>query len=156
MKIFSDIRILLNTRYSYGITLPNRQHAKKQLIEFLKKYSDIYGIPLIADTSLINESELIELDLIVFNHATPVVIYTSPPYHNTVWTDQQKKFLDAYKKGEWKAARFYINGLPNIKSSGLRDQAWRGRLAKYYDAMLARMDGEAPADWNGIFKIIES
>lgn len=157
MKIFSDIRILLNILYSYGIKLLCSYQTKKKLDTFLIKYSEIYGIKLLANVATTDSYYFIELDLITFNEdMPPIAIYTIPPYHNSVWSEKQKKFLDAYKKGQWKVARFYINGLPNVKSSGLRDHAWRGRLAKYYDAMLTRMENSTPNDWNGIFKIIES
>ena len=157
MKIFSDIRILLNILYSYGIKLLCSYQTKKKLDTFLIKYSEIYGIKLLANVATTDSYYFIELDLITFNEdMPPIAIYIIPPYHNSVWSEKQKKFLDAYKKGQWKVARFYINGLPNVKSSGLRDHAWRGRLAKYYDAMLTRMENSTPNDWNGVFKIIES
>jgi hypothetical protein len=158
MKIFSDVRILLNTLYSYGVKSSlkffKNQKTKKQLNEFIKKYSVIYGLRLIVNPSVLDQSFLIELDLISFNDKmNPIVIYTLPPYESPTFVDQHKKFLDAYKKGQWKIARFYITGLPNNKSYGLRDLAWRGRLHKYYDLMLSRIEGEAPNDWDGVYRL---
>lgn len=151
MQLFSEIRIVLNILYSYGISLLCSYKTKQQLKKFLVKYSAIYGVKLIAKSS--NASHLIELDTISIGNSCPISIYIEPPYDNPVWTDQQRKFLEAYKKGNWKVAKFYVNGLPNNHSTGLRNLAWRGRLSKYYDVMLERMEEEPPNDWNGVLKV---
>jgi len=153
MRIFSDARILLNNLFSYGSKLQHSYQTKKQLSDFLTTYSAYYGVDLITNPTVTNRSQIVELDSVAIGKEKPIAIYMVIPYDDAKWIHTQRKFLDAYRKGQWKIARFYIRGLPNVKSTGLRDLAWRGRLHKYYDTMLARMDGEAPNHWDGVFRI---
>ena len=97
-----------------------------------------------------DEYEVVELDLIAVKGKTePVQIYTLAPFSDAKATSTHIKFLQAYRKGDWKAAKFYINGM---KNDGLLTQAWKGELHKYYELMLERMEGSVPENWDGVFR----
>ena len=90
------------------------------------------------------------MDLIAVKGKTePVKIYTVAPADDVMAGNQHEKFLDAYRKGQWKAAKFYINGMGQW--GGLKT-GWNGEMNKYYDAMLERMEGEVPEGWDGVFR----
>ena len=120
----------------------------------LEGQSKPYGVKLILGPitaeQVADEYQLIELDLIAVKGKTePVKIYTVAPADDVMAGNQHEKFLDAYRKGQWKAAKFYINGMGQW--GGLKT-GWNGEMNKYYDAMLERMEGEVPEGWDGIFR----
>ena len=120
----------------------------------LEGQSKPYGVKLILGPitaeQVADEYQLIELDLIAVKGKTePVKIYTVAPADDVMAGNQHEKFLDAYRKGQWKAAKFYINGMGQW--GGLKT-GWNGEMNKYYDAMLERMEGEVPEDWDGVFR----
>ena len=120
----------------------------------LEGQSKPYGVKLILGPitaeQVADEYQLIELDLIAVKGKTePVKIYTVAPTDDVMAGHQHEKFLDAYRKGQWKAAKFYINGMGQW--GGLKT-GWNGEMNKYYDAMLERMEGEVPEGWDGVFR----
>ena len=120
----------------------------------LEGQSKPYGVKLILGPitaeQVADEYQLIELDLIAVKGKTePVKIYTVAPADDVMAGNQHEKFLDAYRKGQWKAAKFYINGMGQW--GGLKT-GWNGEMNKYYDAMLERMEGEVPEGWDGVFR----
>lgn len=120
----------------------------------LEGQSKPYGVKLILGPitaeQVADEYQLLELDLIAVKGKTePVKIYTVAPADDVMAGNQHEKFLDAYRKGQWKAAKFYINGMGQW--GGLKT-GWNGEMNKYYDAMLERMEGEVPEGWDGVFR----
>jgi hypothetical protein len=117
-------------------------------------FKDLYGVelilgPIIAE-QISEQYRIIELDLVeIENKFEPIKIYTIAPIDNASASRTHQKFLYAYKKGNWKAARFYINGIG--RWGGLKAD-WNGEMDKYYDLMLQRMKGEIPEDWDGIYR----
>ena len=94
-----------------------------------------------------DEFPVLELDLIAVKGKTePVKIYTLAPYKDDKAAEMHDKFIKAYRKGDWKAAKFYIKGM---KNDGLA-VAWKGDMAKYYAMMMERMEGDPPTNWDGV------
>lgn len=115
----------------------------------LEGQSKPYGVKLILGPKTAEyvsfDYMLLELDSIaVKGKIEPVKIYTIAPHYNHMAQRQHGKFLDAYRKGVWKAAKFY--------SVDLKGKCWNGEMNKYYDMMLERMEGEVPENWDGVFR----
>jgi adenylate cyclase len=115
----------------------------------LEGQSKPYGVKLILGPKTAEyvafDYMLLELDSIaVKGKSEPVKIYTIAPHYNQMAQRQHEKFLDAYRKGVWKAAKFY--------SVDLKGKCWNGEMNKYYDMMLERMTGEVPENWDGIYR----
>ena len=124
----------------------------------LEGQSKPYGVKIILGPKTAeqvqDEFTVIELDSIAVKGKTePVKIYTLAPMDDPMALHQHEKFLDAYRKGNWKAAKFYINGLSgtNYSYNGLMS-GWNGEMTKYYDLMLERMAGEVPENWDGVYR----
>ena len=114
----------------------------------LEGQSKPYGVKIIIGSKTAeyvqDEFPVLELDLIAVKGKTePVRIYTITPYADGPVKEVHDKFLEAYRDGAWIAARYYATELK---------RAWNGEMNKYYDAMLERMDGVPPKDWDGIYR----
>jgi len=119
----------------------------------LEGQSKPYGVKIVLGprtAELVkDEFPVIELDLLAVKGKTePVKIYTLAPSNDSMADAMHVKFLKAYRKGDWKGAKFYINGM---KNDGLKT-AWGGQMAKYYDMMLERMEGNPPENWDGVYR----
>lgn len=88
--------------------------------------------------------QIAELDLIAVKGKTePARIYTVFPFYDSVGERLHEKFIDAYRSGDWECARTLANDLK---------QHWRGEMVQYYDMMLERMEGEPPANFDGVYR----
>jgi len=119
----------------------------------LEGQSKPYGVKIVLGprtAELVkDEFPVIELDLLAVKGKTePVKIYTLAPSVDSMADVMHAKFLKAYRKGDWKSAKFYINGM---KNDGLKT-AWGGQMAKYYDMMLERMEGTPPEGFDGVYR----
>ena len=122
----------------------------------LEGQSKPYGVQIVLGPKTAeqvqDEFEVLELDLIAVKGKTePVKIYTITPFQDVIASSVHQKFLRAYRNGDWKAAKFYINGYPEKGILGLRD-GWNGKMAKYYDVMLDRMQDSVPENWDGVYR----
>ena len=122
----------------------------------LEGQSKPYGVKIVLGPKTAEQVEdefpVLELDLIAVKGKTePVKIYTVAPWEDPMAMNIHRKFLNSYRKGEWKVAKFYINGYPEKNILGLM-QAWNGEMAKYYEMMLDRMTGEIPENWDGVYR----
>ena len=120
----------------------------------LEGQSKPYGVKIILGPRtaelVSDEFTVIELDLIAVKGKTePVKIYTVAPFDDSLALDKHKKFLLSYHKGDWKTAKFYINGM---KNDGLLAKGWNGELHKYYELMLERMETDVPDNWDGVYR----
>jgi adenylate cyclase len=107
-----------------------------------------YGVKLIVGPQTAelvgNVYQVVELDLIAVKGKTePARIYTVLPFNDVAGEMQHEKFLEFYRNGNWKIAKKY--------ASDLKD-CWRGELVNYYDMMLERMEGEPPANFDGVYR----
>ena len=114
----------------------------------LEGQSKPYGVKIILGPKtaeyVMDEFAVLELDLIAVKGKTePVKIYTVAPYKDERSARIHEQFLKAYRKGEWKFARILTEQLK---------KAWGGELYKYYDAMIERMDGSPPDNWDGVYR----
>lgn len=115
----------------------------------LEGQSKPYGVKIIIGPKTAeyvkDEFPVLELDLIAVKGKTePVKIYTIAPFADQFSSDLHQKFLEAYKDGVFIAARHY--------ATELKKKGWNGEMAKYYEAMLERVVGDAPANWDGVFR----
>ena len=116
----------------------------------LEGQSKPYGVKLVVGPqtaeSVGDVYQVIELDLIAVKGKTkPVSIYTVLPFFEAASELQHKKFMDLYRQGKWEVAKQY--------ASDLKD-CWRGELNNYYDMMLERMEGEPPANFDGVYRAL--
>lgn len=114
----------------------------------LEGQSKPYGVKIIIGprtAELVgDEFPLIELDLIAVKGKTePVKIYTVAPYKDENHAFIHENFLTQYRAGNWKIAKSLIPGLQT---------AWEGKMAKYYEVMLERMEGKPPVNWDGVYR----
>ena len=121
----------------------------------LEGQSKPYGVRIVLGPKTAeqvkSEFKLLELDLIaVKGKKDPVKIYTVAPSDEPKSSALHEKFLNAYRNGNWKDAKFYVNGYQG-KVVGLKD-CWGGEMAKYYEAMVERMEGDPPKNWDGVFR----
>jgi adenylate cyclase len=90
--------------------------------------------------------QTIELDLIAVKGKTePARIYTVVEKFDPAAEKAHKRFLEAYRSGEWGRAMAMAYEMGPL---------WNGQLKGYYAAMLDRMNEmkQAPKDWDGIFR----
>jgi adenylate cyclase len=116
----------------------------------LEGQSKPYGVKLVVGPqtaeSVGDVYQVVELDLIAVKGKTkPVSIYTVLPFFEAASELQHKKFIELYRQGKWEVAKKY--------ASDLKD-CWRGELNNYYDMMLERMEGEPPANFDGVYRAL--
>ena len=114
----------------------------------LEGQSKPYGVKIIIGHKTAeyvkDEFPVLELDLLAVKGKTePVRIYTIEPYNDPGMQFMHENFLIHYRSGNWGIAKSLIPAL---------QKAWGGEIAKYYYAMLERMDGKPPVNWDGVFR----
>jgi adenylate cyclase len=88
--------------------------------------------------------QVVELDLIAVKGKTePARIYTAFPFYDAAGNLQHDMFLQLYREGKWETAKKFASDLK---------KCWQGELTNYYDMMLERMEGEAPANFDGVYR----
>jgi adenylate cyclase len=114
----------------------------------LEGQSKPYGVKIILGPKTAeyvkDEFPVLELDLLAVKGKTePVRIYTVEPYNDKGMAYIHENFLTQYRAGNWKIAKNLIPGL---------QAAWGGKMSKYYEAMLERMEGNPPTNWDGVYR----
>jgi adenylate cyclase len=114
----------------------------------LEGQSKPYGVKLVIGpqtAKLVRDVyQVVELDLIAVKGKTePARIYTVFSFSDAAGETGHDKFLEAYRFGNWEYAKILANDLK---------QCWRGELNNYYDMMLERMEGEAPINFDGVYR----
>jgi adenylate cyclase len=107
-----------------------------------------YGVKLIIGpqtAKLVGDVyQVVELDLIAVKGKTePARIYTALEIFDHPGEKQHDKFLQLYREGQWEIAKKFANDLK---------KCWQGELNNYYDMMLERMEGEPPANFDGVYR----
>ena len=116
----------------------------------LEGQSKPYGVKLVVGPTTADMVgdvyQVAELDLIAVKGKTkPVSIYTVLPFFEAASELQHKKFIELYRQGNWEIAKKYASDLK---------KCWRGELNNYYDMMLERMEGEPPANFDGVYRAL--
>jgi adenylate cyclase len=114
----------------------------------LEGQSKPYGVKLVLGpqtAELVGDVyQVVELDLIAVKGKTePARIYTAFPFFDAAGHLQHDKFLQLYREGKWEVAKKFASDLK---------KCWQGELVNYYDMMLERMEGEAPANFDGVYR----
>jgi adenylate cyclase len=114
----------------------------------LEGQSKPYGVKLVLGpqtAELVGDVyQVVELDLIAVKGKTePARIYTAFPFFDAADELQHKKFLGFYRSGNWEVAKMFASDLK---------KCWQGELVNYYDMMLERMEGEPPANFDGVYR----
>ena len=114
----------------------------------LEGQSKPYGVKLIVGPQtgeLVRDVyQIVELDLIAVKGKTePVRIYTVLEDFDHLGETQHEKFLTLYRQGNWEIAKKFASDLK---------YRWQGELNNYYDAMIERMEGEPPANFDGVYR----
>ena len=114
----------------------------------LEGQSKPYGVKLVLGpqtAELVGDVyQVVELDLIAVKGKTePARIYTTFPFFDAAGELQHKKFLGFYRSGNWEVAKKFASDLK---------KCWQGELVNYYDMMLERMEGEPPANFDGVYR----
>ena len=114
----------------------------------LEGQSKPYGVKLVLGpqtAELVGDVyQVVELDLIAVKGKTePARIYTAFPFFDVAGDMQHKKFLGFYRSGNWEVAKKFASDLK---------KCWQGEMTNYYDMMLERMEGEAPANFDGVYR----
>jgi adenylate cyclase len=114
----------------------------------LEGQSKPYGVKLVLGpqtAELVGDVyQVVELDLIAVKGKTePARIYTAFPFYDAVGELQHNKFLGFYRSGNWEVAKKFASDLK---------KCWQGELVNYYDMMLERMEGEPPANFDGVYR----
>ena len=114
----------------------------------LEGQSKPYGVKLVLGpqtAELVGDVyQVVELDLIAVKGKTePARIYTAFPFFDAAGELQHKKFLGFYRSGNWEVAKKFASDLK---------KCWQGELVNYYDMMLERMEGEPPANFDGVYR----
>jgi adenylate cyclase len=114
----------------------------------LEGQSKPYGVKLVLGpqtAELVGDVyQVVELDLIAVKGKTePARIYTAFPFFDAAGELQHKKFLGFYRSGNWEVAKMFASDLK---------KCWQGELVNYYDMMLERMEGEPPANFDGVYR----
>jgi adenylate cyclase len=114
----------------------------------LEGQSKPYGVKLVLGpqtAELVGDVyQVVELDLIAVKGKTePARIYTAFPFFDAAGELQHKKFLEFYRSGNWEVAKKFASDLK---------KCWQGELVNYYDMMLERMEGEPPANFDGVYR----
>jgi adenylate cyclase len=107
-----------------------------------------YGVKLIVGpktAELVGDVyQVVELDLIAVKGKTePARIYTALEIFDHPGEKQHDKFLKLYREGQWEIAKKFASDLK---------KCWQGELVNYYDMMLERMEGEPPANFDGVYR----
>ena len=115
----------------------------------LEGQSKPYGVKIVLGPKTAeyvkDEFPVIELDLLAVKGKTePVKIYTVAPSDDVMAMSVHNKFLEAYRKGSWGAARDF--------AKDLKKKGWGGEMYKYYEMMLERMEGTPPVNWDGVYR----
>ena len=114
----------------------------------LEGQSKPYGVKIIIGPKTAeyvkDEFSVLELDLLAVKGKTePVRIYTIVPPTNKNAEYIHENFLIQCRAGNWEMAKRLI---PGLKVS------WNGEMTKYYDAMLERMEGKPPVNFDGVYR----
>ena len=114
----------------------------------LEGQSKPYGVKLVLGpqtAELVGDVyQVVELDLIAVKGKTePARIYTVLDVSDPAGELLHKKFLTLYREGNWEPAKKFASDLK---------KCWQGELSKYYDMMLERMEGEPPANFDGVYR----
>ena len=114
----------------------------------LEGQSKPYGVKLVVGpqtAELVGDVyQVVELDLIAVKGKTePARIYTVFPFSDVAGNMQHDKFLQLYREGKWETAKMFASDLK---------KCWQGELVNYYDMMLERMEGEPPANFDGVYR----
>jgi adenylate cyclase len=114
----------------------------------LEGQSKPYGVKLVLGpqtAELVGDVyQVVELDLIAVKGKTePARIYTAFPFFDAAGHLQHDKFLQLYREGKWEVAKKFASDLK---------KCWQGELVNYYDMMLERMEGEPPANFDGVYR----
>ena len=114
----------------------------------LEGQSKPYGVKLVVGpqtAELVGDVyQVVELDLIAVKGKTePARIYTAFPFYDAAGNLQHDKFLQLYREGNWETAKKFASDLK---------KCWQGELVNYYDMMLERMEGEPPANFDGVYR----
>jgi adenylate cyclase len=114
----------------------------------LEGQSKPYGVKIVIGPEtaeqVLDTYQVVELDLIAVKGKTkPVSIYTVLPFFDTAGEIAHKKFIDLYRTGKWEVAKQFASDLK---------KCWQGELVTYYDMMLERMEGEPPANFDGVYR----
>ena len=114
----------------------------------LEGQSKPYGVKLVLGpqtAELVGDVyQVVELDLIAVKGKTePARIYTAFPFYDAAGHLQHDKFLQLYREGKWETAKKFASDLK---------KCWQGELVNYYDMMLERMEGEPPANFDGVYR----
>ena len=115
----------------------------------LEGQSKPYGVKIVLGPKTAeyvkDEFPVIELDsLAVKGKTEPVSIFTVAPSDDVMAMSVHNKFLAAYRKGSWGAARDF--------AKELKEKGWNGEMYKYYEMMLERMEDSPPDNWDGVFR----
>ena len=107
-----------------------------------------YGVKLIVGpqtAELVRDVyQVVELDLIAVKGKTePAKIFTVLETFDHPGEKQHEKFLALYREGNWEVAKKFASDLK---------KCWQGELNNYYDMMLERMEGEPPANFDGVYR----
>jgi adenylate cyclase len=107
-----------------------------------------YGVKLIVGpktAELVRDVyQVVELDLIAVKGKTePARIYTALETFDHPGEKQHEKFLALYREGNWEVAKKFASDLK---------KCWQSELNNYYDMMLERMEGEPPANFDGVYR----
>jgi adenylate cyclase len=116
----------------------------------LEGQSKPYGVKLVVGPQTAEQVgdvyQVVELDLIAVKGKTkPVSIYTVLPFFESAAELQHNKFIELYRQGNWEIAKKFASDLK---------KCWRGELVNYYDMMLERMEGEPPANFDGVYRAL--
>lgn len=114
----------------------------------LEGQSKPYGVKLVLGpqtAELVGDVyQVVELDLIAVKGKTePARIYTAFPFYDAAGHLQHDKFLQLYREGKWETAKKFASDLK---------KCWQGELVNYYDMILERMEGEPPANFDGVYR----
>jgi len=114
----------------------------------LEGQSKPYGVKLVVGPqtaeSVGDVYQVVELDLIAVKGKTePARIYTVLENFDHAGQTQHEKFLTLYRQGNWEIAKKFASDLK---------KCWQGELVNYYDMMLERMEGEPPANFDGVYR----
>jgi adenylate cyclase len=115
----------------------------------LEGQSKPYGVKIVLGPKtaeyVMDEFPVIELDLLAVKGKTePVKIYTVAPVPDDKSPRIHEEFLKAYRNGNWKVAKAF--------AKTLAANGWNGEMAKYYEAMVERMEGDPPKNFDGVYR----
>jgi adenylate cyclase len=114
----------------------------------LEGQSKPYGVKIVIGPEtaeqVLDTYQVVELDLIAVKGKTePARIYTVLENFDHLGQTQHEKFLTLYRQGNWEIAKKFASDLKH---------RWQGELNNYYDMMIERMEGEPPANFDGVYR----